>query len=449
MGVFRRDGRWVIEWKDGAGKGRQRRTQCSTKLEARALLTALQRKSEYQRLGIESIDAPTRLAFGELLDWYWENFGSELRSDGDRQSAEKHLRPALGQFTLSEITSARIDEVLSALADSLAPKSLNNLRGFVRTVFVKAAQRGLWSGLNPAIAVPRRKVPRRVASYLKPAEVTLMLREVAECWRPMFACAVYTGMRRGELVALRKADVDLEAGSLLVAHSWGADTTKGGRAAVLPIHPELRPYLAEAIRRSTSALVFPRADGSMHREHIDLADILRAAMNRAGLVDGWVLKCRRKGCGHSEASADSEVRPCPRCDFKLWPSPVPRRTRFHDLRHTTATLMLKAGVPLAVVQRVLRHSSPTITAEVYGHLDLEDMRSGIETLTFEAPALPVAEVLSMAANAESTAPALRNSGEHKSEGARATAVSQSPCAVESSGPSWIRTRDQSVMSRQL
>ena len=110
--------------------------------------------------------------------------------------------------------------------------------------------------------------------------------------------------------------------------------------------------------------------------------------------------------------------------------------------------MLKAGVSLAVVQRVLRHSSPTITAEVYGHLDLDDMRSGIETLTFEA-AMTMAEVLSIAANAESTAPALRNDGERESEAARAAAVSQSQRDVESSGPSWIRTKDQSVMSRQL
>jgi integrase len=71
--------------------------------------------------------------------------------------------------------------------------------------------------------------------------------------------------------------------------------------------------------------------------------------------------------------------------MKLWPQALPRPLRFQDLRHTTATLLLKAGVPLATVQRILRHSDPAITTEVYGHLDVEDMRKGLDQLDFETP----------------------------------------------------------------
>ncbi|TMB31673.1 MAG: hypothetical protein E6J58_24180, partial [Deltaproteobacteria bacterium] len=52
--------------------------------------------------------------------------------------------------------------------------------------------------------------------------------------------------------------------------------------------------------------------------------------------------------------------------------PVVRKLRFHDLRHTMATLLVKAKVPLAIVQRILRHTDPKVTSEVYGHLDLDD-----------------------------------------------------------------------------
>jgi excisionase family DNA binding protein len=72
----------------------------------------------------------------------------------------------------------------------------------------------------------------------------------------------------------------------------------------------------------------------------------------------------------------------------LWAKPIPRHVRFHDLRHTTATLLLKEGVPLATVQKILRHSDPELTAETYGHLDLEDMRRRLERLTFEEPRSP-------------------------------------------------------------
>ncbi|WP_408890289.1 tyrosine-type recombinase/integrase [Myxococcus faecalis] len=73
--------------------------------------------------------------------------------------------------------------------------------------------------------------------------------------------------------------------------------------------------------------------------------------------------------------------------MKLWPRALPRLLRFHDLRHTTATLLLKAGVPLATVQRILRHSDPAITSVIYGHLDAKDMRKGLNLLAF-GPAVP-------------------------------------------------------------
>ena len=157
-------------------------------------------------------------------------------------------------------------------------------------------------------------------------------------------------------------------------------------------------------------------------------------------------------CGYIEHSASSEVRRCSKagCGYTLWPSPKPRTIRFHDLRHTTATLLLKARVPLAVVQRILGHSSPTITAGVYGHLDVEDMRAGLEQLSFQAAEeAPLAEVFPLAVGAPHGAPVVRSA---EGEGPRARAPGENPEALrglEGSGPSWIRTRDQSVMSRQL
>jgi len=73
-------------------------------------------------------------------------------------------------------------------------------------------------------------------------------------WRPIFATAIYTGLRRGELLALRKADVDLDAGTIAVCRSHGNATTKGGHADLLPIAEELRPYLRAALDSSPSEI---------------------------------------------------------------------------------------------------------------------------------------------------------------------------------------------------
>jgi excisionase family DNA binding protein len=187
-------------------------------------------------------------------------------------------------------------------------------------------------------------------------------------------------MRKGELIGMRKEDVDVKGGTIRVCRSYAVDTTKGKHADLLPIADSLRPYLEMAMRASPSALLFPRSDGKMHERSLTLEDILRRALAKAGLVDGYVLKCRRKGCGYHEPRGTPDQVPCPKCNFRLWPSPVHRKVRFHDLRHTTATLLLKEGVSLATVQRVLRHTDPRITSSVYGHLDVEDMRKAVNKL---------------------------------------------------------------------
>ena len=120
----------------------------------------------------------------------------------------------------------------------------------------------------------------------------------------------------------------------------------------------------------------------MMRQDVDLEKVLRRAMGRAGIVTGWRQVCRRKGCGHVEVTADDGPRKCPTCGMSLWPKPQVRPLRFHDLRHTTATLLLQGGVPLTVVQRILRHTDPRTTINRYGHLTPDFLRAEVDTLTF-------------------------------------------------------------------
>ena len=121
-----------------------------------------------------------------------------------------------------------------------------------------------------------------------------------------------------------------------------------------------------AIAASTSDAVPSKPDGSPHLPDTRwvLVDQLRRALKRAGVVDGYRHICRRRGCGFEETRAAPSEDRCPRCRMRLWVSPVPRKLRFYDLRHTHATLLRKAGVDLGAVQRALGHSSPEITAAV-------------------------------------------------------------------------------------
>jgi hypothetical protein len=114
----------------------------------------------------------------------------------------------------------------------------------------------------------------------------------------------------------------------------------------------------------------------MLRDDFKFGVILRRAMARAGIVEGYLHVCRRQGCRHEERAADDGERRCPEHGYRLWPKPI-RQITFHHLRHTAGSLFLMAGVPLEVVQRMLRHTDPKITSGVYGHLLLSYQREAI------------------------------------------------------------------------
>ncbi len=228
----------------------------------------------------------------------------------------------------------------------------------------------------------------------------------------------------------------MSAGEIRVWRSWDAPRTKDGKAGLLPVVPALRPYL-EAARRSPGELVFPGRKGEMMRRDVALDRILRRALARAGVVTGYEPRCRRHGCGfRDEPKNEAEAGACPRCQYQLYAKPIPRHVRFHDLRHTTATLLLKEGVPLAVVQKVLRHSDPKLTSEIYGHLELADVRRGLERLDFGPAALPVpaprrAEARAVANAENRTAPGLQDDKPEKTKGRDSL-----NCSNEITTPNW-------------
>jgi integrase len=387
--VYSKHGRYYARWKDAAGRWQRVVTAATTKKEAQRFAEDLERKAERQARGLETVpDDLPRLTFSELLDWWWSEYGSKRRGY-ELSFLHKRLLPSLGRLALVAVSPARLEAMLQSHVDELSPKSLNHLRALVHRIFALATRRGFWAGPNPASAVERRKVPQRVYETLRAEEVPVLLARLAPGWRPLFATAIWTGMRKGELFGLHKSDVDLEAGTITIRHSYDSDTTKGGRADVIPIAEPLRPFLQGALLASRSIYVFPSAGGEMRRRDTALQDILRRALARAGMVSGYEHACRRckaRGKPYLEHHPDAARRHCPVCGMKLWPKAVHREIRFHDLRGTTATLLARAGAPLVVAQRILRHTDPRLTANVYSRVDLGDLRAGLNRI--DIPSMP-------------------------------------------------------------
>lgn len=397
--VYLKAGKWYLRVKGPTG-WRDRVSTATNKTQAKHLAAELERQAERQRLGLElGRPADGGGTVEALLQWWLDTYGKGTPSYSRAVSTIRchFFGSELGSTVVADVRAGTVEVFLQAKAATLGPQSLNHLRRYLLTAFSCARRAGRFLGPNPVTEVKRRKVPKRVPDYLRLDEVPRVLAKLSDRWRPLFATAVYTGLRKGELLGLRKRDVDLGARLLTVARSYDRETTKGGHADVVALNAELLPFLEAAIASSPSELVFPAEDGTMMRPDVALEGVLRRAMGRAGIVTGYTHVCRRQGCTHKEDKPDKAVRLCPVHSVKLWPIARVRQIRFHDLRHTCGSLLFMAGANPASVQRILRHKDPRTTTETYGHLSPGYLRSEVDRLQFNpavqtSTAAPVAQI---------------------------------------------------------
>ena len=372
---FKRRGAWYARVKDAAGRWRNVvLAEARTKAQARDLATGLALQSRRRREGLEPAPTDRSLTVHALLRWWLDTYvaGKTWASREEDRFRLYFESTDLVRLPVVALTAARLELFLQDWSrKGLAPASVNRLRAMVSTAWNRARRAGLVRGANPAADVELRKVPRRAPAFLEPHEVPRLLAELNATDRPLVATALYAGLRKGELFGLKKRDVDLGRRLLTVRQSYDHDTTKGAREEAVPIAAALVPYLEEALQTLPGALLFPLPDGSMRTEYDELAKRLRRALGRAGMVDGYVhhcRRCKRQGTPHEERHPDCNRRRCPRCGMTLWASALPRKFRLHDTRHTTATLLLAAGVDLYAVARILRHTDPKLTFKTYAHL---------------------------------------------------------------------------------
>ena len=177
-----------------------------------------------------------------------------------------------------------------------------------------------------------------------PEEAAALIASAPDCDRALWATAFYAGLRRGELMALRWEDVDLEAGVIRVERSW-----------------DMRDGLIEPKSRAGRRWV-PIA--TVLREHL-AAHALRSG-RRAGLVFGRTEEQPFEPTALSRRAATTWKRVnSKRMEAKLEPiAPI----SLHQCRHTFASLMIAAGVNAKALSTYMGHSSITITLDRYGHL---------------------------------------------------------------------------------
>ncbi|HUK67119.1 MAG TPA: hypothetical protein VLV17_09855 [Anaeromyxobacteraceae bacterium] len=256
--------------------------------------------------------------------------------DRNESTIRTHLLSAkIADLRLVEVTRGRIEALLDEKQrkEGLSAQTVNHIRAFLSRACSAAIAHERWSGKNPAAETKKRHGPKRAPDFLRFEEVGPVMAQVPPQHFHRFVTTLYTDLRKGELRALRKTDIDWSLNAIWVRRSGIRDTTKGGHEKPIPIHPDLGPILREAMAASPSELVFPAPGGGMVRDDVKFALVLRRAMARAGIVEGYRHVCRQQGCRYEERASDLEERTCPEHGMRLWPKALVRKITFHNLPH--------------------------------------------------------------------------------------------------------------------
>ncbi|MBI4507212.1 MAG: site-specific integrase [Chloroflexi bacterium] len=351
----RADGRWMgrldLGWKDG--RRQRKHVYGRTRREVQEQLAKLFRD---QQLGLPIADE--RQTVARFIDrWLEDTARHTLRPssyDGYANLIRRHITPAIGRIPLAKLTPQHLSALYGTLLDKdLAPRTVQYAHAVIHRALKQAVRWNLVAR-NVADAVDPPRPNRKEITPLSP-EQSRQLLEAARDDRlhALYMLALTTGLRSGELLGLKWRDVDLQNATLHVRRTLGRTsaglgfgepkTAKGRRAVALPT------LAIAALREHRQRQLEERLQSGPLWQDDDLA-----FYNRGG-------------------------RPLERQNIaKRSFKPLLRRAglpdiRFHDLRHSAATLLLALGEHPKVVQERLGHATIGVTMDVYSHI-MPDMQ---------------------------------------------------------------------------
>jgi integrase len=366
--IFQReeDGLWVSTVSlgyDGEGKRLRKTVYGNSKADVQKKLDDLRAEA---RTG--NLPEAGSLTVGQLLERWLINDEqkSAVRTHEERERLIRiHLKPRLGGVKLAKLNALHIEGLYADMhRDEVGPFAIRSAAD-VLGIALNAAVRLKLISSNPSTAVKKPKTPKREMLCLDDSQAKAVLTAaVGVQVGPLVVVALGTGCRQGELLALTWDDVDLKAGTLIVRRSLAQ--TKAGFVTKEP--------KTSASRRTLTLPGFV----------VEALTALKAVRLKAGLLGGAVF-CTRTGgylckknvlrafrgvvvkANKSIRSAAEKAAPGDAADGAGGVKVISEKVRFHDLRHTVASLLLSKGHSLKAVSQRLGHANPTMTLRVYAH----------------------------------------------------------------------------------
>lgn len=356
-------GKWVAEITIGwhpTGKRKYARAIRNTRKEAAAWLA--QQRASRETGTLAEPNAETVASF--MRRWIGTTAVHEVKARTIqlyREMLDYYIAPAIGHVPLQKLSPQQIAQLYhERLQAGLSPRTVQIIHAVLRRALQQALR---WNLIprNPVDLVKRPRAERPEIATRTPDQVIRFLEAAREDrLHALYTLAATIGLRLGEVLGLRWDDVDLEAGTLTVSQTLG---------------------------RVGNTLTFDTPKTRASRRTIDLPAVAVQSLRR------WRREQAAERLRLGEAWAHPELVFTTGVGTPLNPSNVRNRSfhaileraglpriRFHDLRHSAATMMLSQGVPPRVLQDVLGHSDIRMTLGTYSHVLLEQKKAAAQAV---------------------------------------------------------------------
>ena len=290
--------------------------------------------------------------FKTVADNFMQNYAisycKKSTVSGYKGYLKNHLLPYFKNYKASEITPTLIEGYISGMQKKgYKNKTINHTINLLSGIFSKAVRAGFVS-YNPVSLIKRLKLPHLEMEFLDTFDIKALL-ETAKgeypTFYPLLQTAIATGMRRGELLALTWNDIDYDRKLIRVNKSYHLgrveDTKTKNSVRNVCIPDNLVTVLKEWKKKAPAGkVVFCNGVGTYQDPNNMIKRYFKPCLEKAGV----------------------------------------KNIRFHDLRHTYASLMISKGLPIKFIQQQMGHNSIQVTLDRYGHLMPELYEQGASAM---------------------------------------------------------------------
>lgn len=357
---LRKDGRWegrYIKHRTMENKPKFGYVYGRNYIEVKRKLTVLKAESYREK------DVVLWYKDGTLNDWmdYWleecaRPYIEETTCDGYERNIRNHLRPYLGEKPVSSITQDDVQSFIDFLDKSLAPSTVVGIFRLLKTILKAAQERNLISH-NPFAKVKAPKQKQKPQRYLTVAEQRKLEREATKNGDLEYLICLYTGIRLGELCALKWRDIDFDSKAMQIKSAIKRVKNRKGKSKTSVIAGKPK---SESSVRSIPVPAF-------------LIKMLRDRFKKTGAQRQDYIIPGKAGRHIDPRTVQARFK-------KMTDRLGIKNAHMHTLRHTFATRCLEKQITYEVLCAFLGHSSPQITLRCYTHCTEEFKRVSINKL---------------------------------------------------------------------